>query len=96
VDHALPVLGRHLERGDRGGGVLRQVLLHERRLPETHPDHAEGPLGEDRHHAVRDSVEVVDQVALGRSGVVEQRLVEVGQPDAVSLLFGHVLRVSRR
>ena len=33
-------------------------------------------------------VEVVDQVALGRAGAVEQRLIEVRQRDAVPFLAG--------
>ena len=42
-----------------------------------------------RHDPVRDRVEVVDQVALGRAGAVEQGLVEIGQRHAarVSSLF---------
>ena len=89
VDHPLPVLGRDVERRDRRGGVRRQVLLHERRLAAQHPDHAQRAPGEHRHEPVRDSVQVVDQVALAGAGVGEQRLVEIGQPDAGPFLLGH-------
>jgi hypothetical protein len=89
ADHSFAVLRRDLERRDRRRGVGGQVLLHEGRLPAQHPDNAQCSLGEHRHESVRDGVQVVDQVTLGGSGVGEQRLVEVGQPDAGPLFCGH-------
>ncbi len=62
-------------------GVLRHVLLHERGLAGAHADHRERPVPQPGQDPVPHRVEVVDQVALGRLGAVEQRLVEVGQRD---------------
>ena len=66
------------------GRVLRDVLLHERLLAAVHPDHRQRPVLEHRDDPVAHRVEVVDEVALGRVGAVEQRLVEVGQRHAVA------------
>ena len=66
------------------GRVLRDVLLHERFLAAVDADHRQRPVLEHGDDAVAHGVEVVDQVALGRVGPVEQRLVEVGQRHAVA------------
>ena len=73
------------------GRVLRHVLLHEGLLAPVDPDHRQRPVGEHGEDPVADAVEVVDQVPLGGSGAVEERLVEVGQRHAVARL-GLLLR----
>ena len=79
--------------------VLRHVLLHERlpgrgrtRITDSGRSRSSGRIRS------RDRVEVVDEVALGRVGAVEQRLVEVGELDAVAglLRLGHQLVTSFR
>ena len=67
--------------------VLRDVLLHERLLPAMHADHRQRPVLEHRDDAVAHRVEVVDEVALGRVGAVEQRVVEAAQRDALALFL---------
>ena len=66
------------------GGVLGQVLLHEGVLTPQDPDHRQRPVPQGREDPIAYRVEVVDQIALGRAGPVEQRLVEVGQRHAVA------------
>ena len=68
--------------------VLRDVLLHERLLPAVHADHRQRPVAQLGQDAVGHRVEVVDEVALGRAGPVEQRLIEVRERDAVPFLAG--------
>ncbi len=71
-------------------GVARQVLLHEGFLATMHPDHRERPVHQLGQDPVVDGVEILDQVSLRRSGVLEERLVEIGQLDAMKLLsFRH-------
>jgi hypothetical protein len=53
-----------------------------------HPDDRQRPVGQHRNNLFCDGFEVIDEVPLGRSGTVEERLVEVGQSDAVPLLCG--------
>ena len=60
-------------------GVLRHVLLHERRLPAQDSKHGERPPGQPGQHPVGDCVQVVHQVALGGARVRAERLVEVGE-----------------
>ena len=55
------------------GRVLRDVLLHERLLAPVHPDHRQRPVLELGEDPVAHAVEVVDQVALGGLGPVEER-----------------------
>jgi len=47
-------------------------------------DHRQRPVRQPGDDPVADRVEVVDEIALGRLGAVEQRLVEVGESDAVA------------
>jgi hypothetical protein len=79
------------DRRDPVGGVRGQVLLHERPLPEPGPHHRQRPPGQLGEDPVGDGVEVVDEVALGGAGPVEQLLVEVGQLDPVPHLVGPAL-----
>ena len=85
-------------RPDRGGadpvgGVLRQVLLHERLLAEPGADDGQGAVAQLGEHPLVHGVEVADQVALGRTGAVEDRLVEVRERDTGQR--GRVLRALR-
>ena len=57
-------------------------------LTRPRPHHRERPVGQHGDDSPGDGVEVVDEVPLGRPGAVEERLVEVGQSDAVPLLRG--------
>jgi hypothetical protein len=62
-------------------------------------DDREGPTGEHRHQPVAHGVEVVDEVALGGVGAVEEGRVEVGEVDPVTDLVGlgaHRARPYRR
>jgi hypothetical protein len=61
--------------------VVRHVLLHERTLARAHPDHRQRPAAQHGDHTVRDRLQVVHQIALGRVRPVEQRLVQVRQRD---------------
>ena len=68
------------------GVYFGNVLLHERGLAPSHPDDRQRPVAQLGKDPVAHVVEVVDQIALRRSGTVEQRLVEVGQIDPVPRL----------
>src|SRR5664280_290504 len=76
-------LGPDCDRPHPFRGVLRHVLLHERRLARPHPDHRQRPSGQHRKDAVVDRVQIVDEFALGRLLVAaDEWLIEVGQLDA--------------
>ena len=68
-----------LHRTNPVGGVLRDVLLHERLLTAVDPDHRQRPVLQLGDDPVANTVEVVEQVPLGRVRAFEQRLVEIGQ-----------------
>jgi hypothetical protein len=85
-DVALRRLRPQRDRAHPVGGVLRDVLLHERLLVPLDPDHRERAIGQHRDDPAGDGVEVVDELAFRRTGVSEERLVEVGQLDAVTRL----------
>ena len=67
-------------------GVLRDVLLHERRRPEPDPDDGQRSLLQPGQDRIADGVEVIDEVALGRARPVEQRLVQMSERYAVAIL----------
>ena len=71
--------------------VLGDVLLHERLLAAVHADHRKGPVGEDRDDPIRNTVEVLHEITLGRARAVEQWLVEVGERHAVARLAASVV-----
>jgi hypothetical protein len=59
-------------------------------LAAEHPDHRQRPVAQYRNNAVGDGVQVVDGIPLDRPGPLEQRLVQVGQRDAVpDLIAAH-------
>ncbi|WAX56697.1 hypothetical protein M6B22_19525 [Jatrophihabitans cynanchi] len=82
----LPLRGRGPHRcgGDPVRRVLRHVLLHERLLTAQRADDRQRPVAEGLDDLRVKRVEVVDEVALGGLGTVEQRLVQVGERDAVA------------
>ena len=86
-DRALGRLGPQWQALHPLRRVRREVLLHERRLAAGHPDHRQRPVAQHREDPLVHGVEVVDELALGGASALEQRLVEVGQLDAVTL--GH-------
>ena len=85
---ALRRLGPHRDGADPLRRVLGDVLLHERLLAAVDADHRERAVLQRGEDAIAHRVEVVDEVALGRVGTVEQRLVEVGERDTVTGLVG--------
>ena len=80
-DRSLRRLGPERHPRDPVGGVARQVLLHERRLPGPDPHHRQHPSRQAGEQPVRHGVEIVHQLALGHLRPVEQGLIEVGQLD---------------
>ena len=81
VHLALGGVRPHRRGPDPVGGVLRQVLLHERLLAEPGPHDGQRAVAELREHPLVHGVQIRDQVALGRAGAVEDRLVEVRERD---------------
>jgi hypothetical protein len=79
-------LGPQRHRLDPRRRGLRDVLLHERLLPPVHPDHRQRPVAEPGDDPVADPVQVVDQIALRRSGAIEERRVQVREGDALARL----------
>ena len=71
--------------------VLRDVLLHERLLAAVDADHRQGPVGQDRDDPIRNAVEVLHEITLGRARAVEQWLVEVGERHAGARLAAPVV-----
>ena len=82
-DHPAGRVGPHLGGLDPLRRVLGQVLLHERFLAGPDPHHRQRPVPQHRDDPVPHRVQVVDQVLLGRVCPVEQRLIQMGQRDAI-------------
>jgi dihydrofolate reductase len=58
-------------------------------LTAQHADDAKGAPVKHWQDPAGHCIEVVDEVALGRAGISEQRLVEIGQPDSGARLLRH-------
>jgi hypothetical protein len=97
VAHLAPGgFGPHGDAADPRRGIVRQVLLHERPLPGPDPDDRQRPSAQFRHDEPGHGLQVIHQVPLGRARPVEQRLIEMGQRNAISFRRAHASRIPGR
>jgi hypothetical protein len=87
-DLTLRALRPHLHRRHPIRGVLRNVLLHERCLTTQDAHHRQRAVPQLKDHALTDRIEVVNEIAFARPGAIEQLLIEVREPNALSYLVG--------
>ena len=80
-DVPVRALGPDGDRTDEVRGVLRHVLLHERRLSWPHPDDRQRPVSKPRDDHVADGVQVVDQIPFTGISPAEQLGVKIGEGD---------------
>ena len=97
-DLPLGCLGPHRDGLHPLRRVARQVLLHECWLAGPDADHGQRPVPQCWQDRIAHHVEVVDQMALCRTGTIEKLLVEVAQRHPVALVVrsAHRLIIAAR